>query len=226
MSISNYLLSITHRRKISKISVVSSFPILLLLVTTSLGEAQVVFGRGPNITNLSPSVPGDNFSLSSGVTCPIPSCNIYGFYGGANDNAGFDGGTDNANPNVFLSSTNALSNSDLDNFGVAAGFNIPIGGSLSKSCKNNARARANLITAKYQSELVKQCFFLQGLQVDFSKPAYREDGPLSALAPCRSIVEARLGEPGKESQEQEATFELPDSIKSEEKVTNIILLPQ
>ncbi|UJB73446.1 hypothetical protein HRE53_33210 (plasmid) [Acaryochloris sp. 'Moss Beach'] len=227
---------------------------MLIITIIRPSFAQVNFGRSPTVTNLQPSVSSLQYGITTGTTCPVPSFNVYGFYGDSSDNAGFNDQSTNFNGTITTtSSSGALSNAGLDNFGVAAGFSIPIGGSLAKNCKRNAKARADLITAKYQSDLVQQCLYLQQQNVDFSADVYSEKGALSSLSPCNKVVNAKLkpnidSEKGSQSDGSvvpsenfagsrdgkqtdgslvsPVNFGTPKTLAEEEKSTNVLIIPQ
>lgn len=166
--------------------------LVLLCASAKISKAQTTtFGStSPSLTNVTATGPTESkFTLDSNRTCPVPSFTIGSFFGRA---------TNNANP-IILPPTglNETANSNLNNFGVTAGLTIPIGGSLSKSCKKlfEAQARAfdienQIGTAKFQSELVQECYYLYSLHINFDQPAFNQDGPVAGLFPCRAIVKA------------------------------------
>lgn len=161
-----------------------------------LNSQQVNYGRGPGIVNLNgTTVPSQSYGIETGINCPVPSFNVSGFYGQATDTA-------------HTTLLDASSRGGIDNYGVTAGFNIPLGGQLSSYCRDyaaiktqDASKRLEITNAKYLSDLVKQCNYLFiVLQIDFNKPIYDEDGAGAALFPCREIVKTiESTEPQRES---------------------------
>lgn len=181
----SYLTSIILRYCRHRVAVSASLPLLLIIGSTSDCVAQS-FGNGPAVSNFQPSTfNGASFGLDSGVNCPTPSFTVVGFTGSSSDYA-------------RSRSTDAIgsSNSGLDNYGVAAGFTVPLGGRYAKFCKDFAetrtldlRKRAEITRARYQAQLTEQCVFLAAqLKVDFSKKYYDEDGGGAVFFPCRAII--------------------------------------
>ena len=155
------------------------------LVLTGSGEAQheVVYGRGPS--NFIPQVFSPEtvpFSVDAGVNCPTPRLYFNGF--GAH-------GNDWANNEIPYAS----SNSGTGNYGASVGFSFPLGGKLSEFCKKYAairieyeRARIENLNISTQADLVKQCAYLYGQGIDFTKAVF--DGDFAFLRPCRSLITA------------------------------------
>jgi hypothetical protein len=181
--------TISLRRTFWRFSVAASLPLVLNLVSTSAsaGQAsagQAVYGQGPQVSNFTPTniSPATTFSPEAGVHCPTPSFSVTGFAAYANDNA---------NNDVPFAS----SNSDLGNYGIAAGFTFPLGGNLSKFCKDFAasrsafeRKRVEIQLLNAQVGLVKQCQYFYQLGYDFNNKAFDLDGEFFALHPCRSLI--------------------------------------
>lgn len=179
--VSLFSINLQHYRE--RIAVCVSVPLLLICGTTSASVAQQI-GKGPAFSNFQPSTinPSDAYSLDTGVTCPTPSFSVVGFGGNASDY-------------VRPAALDYSSNSGLDSYGIAAGISVPLGGQLAKFCSDFAELRTNdllkrikIIEAKFQTQLVQQCYNLLTLHINFDEKYYDEDGPGAALFPCRSIV--------------------------------------
>lgn len=205
-----------------KIFVALSTPFLLFFATSS-SEAQTPnFGEAPSLTNISPTPPNANkFDLKTGVACPVPTFTISSFFGRA---------TNNQNP-IILPDTglNESTNSNLNNFGVAAGLNVPLGGRLGKACKDRYAAEAKAFeienqigTTKFQSELVQECYYLYSLHINFDQPAFNKDGPVSGLFPCRAIVKSIDPPPAPVSSTLEPSTPTPPKV--EQKIEDALKL--
>lgn len=210
------ILVFTSRPKIRNFSWITSSALLLLLFPCTASKAQQVnFGRGPSLNNLNTSIQSQQFGLETGVSCPVTTFNVVSFFGRA---------TDNAQTSTF----NASSNSSLNNFGIAAGFSVPIGGRYSAYCKDyteikteDARKRLEIYNTKFQSDLVQQCHYLHTLHIDFKDDAFNKDGPASALFPCREIVKSIRSAPVPTSSERLDPPSSSDSPSSSEKPASI-----
>jgi len=164
-----------------------SLGIGLALITPVLAEEvpAVVLrqSRGPGITAI--AAPGGEgkgytFSESNGWSCPTPSLSIGGFGSGGNDWA-----------NDFTSYASA--GSGISNFGAGVGLTIPLGMKYGKSCYDYAKslaAKANAQSEQGQRNnqliLLKQCYYLFTMRVNFEQPAFDEGGAFSSLKACRS----------------------------------------
>ena len=168
-------------------SLSASLPLVLIIGSNSPSIAQNVFGGGP--TNILPNFSsGQQFQLDSGVSCPTPSINVSGFGGTANN---FADASSFANSGFG----NNNSNSGANNYGVAIGLNIPLGGRYAQFCRDFAEAqtldlqkRLEITESQFQSQLVQQCYYLFSIYINFNDKYYDEDGPGKALFPCREIV--------------------------------------
>lgn len=204
------ILTFRSQNVISRISLKYFIPISWVFFYASASEAQVVYGNP--ITTQSPVTPSQSFQIESGVDCPVSSFNVSGFYGGAVDNA------QSSFPNVTL-------NSGQNNFGFVAGISIPLGGRLSTFCKEfaatkteNSRQIVEVNSARFQSELVQQCYYLLGLNIDFNSSVYDKNGSANALFPCREIVKSiKVPQPIKRtflpSDKKSPSTEMPSSSK-------------
>lgn len=198
------LLSVTLQQYRHRIGICTSVPLLFVIGATSTCMAQI--GNGPPVNNFQP-LQGQNqseYELDTGVTCPTPSFSIVGFSGNASDYV---------RPSMLDNS----SNSGLDNYGIAAGITIPLGGTLADYCSDFAALRTSdllkrieIIESRFQSQLVKQCYYLLTLQIDFNNEYYNEDGPGAALFPCRAIVKSIQSIP--------QPSEVPQSLQESEDV--------
>lgn len=131
---------------------------------------------------------GTPFTIDSGVSCPTPSFNITAFGGVA------DGSADETIININ-------SNANLNNFGVAFGFNIPLSGSLGRFCKEYAAKQLTIADQTIQenlaavsasntiavSNLLNACIQFANLKVDFNSKAFKEDGLFSQYAVCNDV---------------------------------------
>jgi hypothetical protein len=176
--------TIILRQTFWRFAVTTSLPLVLSLVSTSASAAQVEYGQGPRVSEFTPTniSPATTFSPDAGVHCPTPAFSVTGFAAQANDHA---------NNDVPFAS----SNSDLGNYGIAVGFTFPLGGNLSKFCKDFAgsrsafeRKRVEIQLLNAQAGLVKQCQYFYQSGYDFNNKAFDLDGEFSALHPCRSLI--------------------------------------
>ncbi len=170
-----------------RFAVTASFPLALGLMSASPSVAQIVYGRGPGTSNFQPSFVAPstpNFGLDQGVTCPTPSFNANGFVGTANDYA-------NANSNF-----SASSNSGVNNYGITVGFSVPLGGDLSKFCKDFAASKTSFERRRVENQLInsqlaliKHCQYLYQQQYDFNNEKLPIDGQFASLInSCRSLI--------------------------------------
>lgn len=123
----------------------------------------------------------DPYSIDTTVSCPTPSFSITAF-------GGFADGS--ANETII----NINSNANLNNYGVAFGINVPLGGSLGRFCKDYAAKRLliseqtiQLNQATVESNLLNACIAFKGLKVDFESSAFREGGPFAKYAICEDV---------------------------------------
>lgn len=158
-----------------------SLGIGLLFAHPSDAQEVINFGRSPSLNVLTSPTRDTSqfgFSPSNGVTCPTTSFSFGAFGAFGNDNS-----------NDF---TNDLSvGSDIDNFGVAAGISVPLGGRFSKYCKDYAKSLAEQQAAQketflrtQQITLLQQCHWLVVNRINTDQPAFEESGPFSSLRSC------------------------------------------
>lgn len=169
-----------------RFAVTASFPLALGLMSASPSVAQIVYGRGPGTSNFAPSFVAPstpNFGLDQGVTCPTPSFNVNGFAGTANDYA-------NANSNF-----SASSNSGVNNYGITVGFSVPLGGDLSKFCKDFAASKTTFERRRVENQLINsQIALIKNCQYLYQQQYIKDeelpiDGQFASLInSCRSLI--------------------------------------
>lgn len=169
-------------------------PVALCFGTVQVSVAQTSDTRLNN--NISPGFlsNSNSYSIDSGVTCPTSTFNIAAFGGFADSSA---------NDSVI----NINSNSNLNDFGVAAGFSIPLGGSLGRFCKEYAAKQLIISEQTIQenqataiSNLLNACLAFTSLKVDFESSAFSEGGPFARYATCKDVgFTTASGEPTNQS---------------------------
>lgn len=181
-------------RSLWRFSVTASLPLALGLLSTSTSVAQETpqpfFSNGPGASTATPQfyIPQQTFQIDSGVTCPTPSLNVTGFAGTANDFA---------NTSSVL---RASSNSGLNNYGVTVGINIPLGGDLSKFCRDYAASRTTFERRRVENQsinaqvnLIEQCQLLYDMGFRFDNKTFDDEQFASiikevpALSACSSL---------------------------------------
>jgi hypothetical protein len=161
-----------------------SFPLGLGLIFSYPINAQVAnYGRSPTLNILTdPSGNGGSsylFSPADGLTCPTPGFSI-GAYGGA--------GNDWSNDYTTYNS----SGSGINNYGVAAGITVPLGGDFSNYCNDYAKSVADrhkmeteAIRRNSELSLLRQCYWLVQNKINTDQTAFTaEDGAFSSLKAC------------------------------------------
>lgn len=168
-------------------SIYSLSPFILSLglgvIFSSPSDAQTVnYGRSPDLNIL--TAPSANeasygFAPTNGWNCPTPSFSIGTFGGAGND------WSDDHNSNYS-------SSSGINNYGIAVGVTIPLGGDFSRYCNDYAkslseRARIEMeqLNRNEQITLLQQCYWLVVNKIDTDQPAFEPGGVFSSLSACK-----------------------------------------
>lgn len=166
-----------------KLSLSLAFLFMSLVGYTQSTHSQTVFRSGPQFTEFPSFGENQSVQLGSPVQCPVPNFNISAFGGS---------GEDFARINTPLAS----SNRGVYNFGGVIGFNIPLGGSLSKFCKEFGQSRAAFENTRRENQLrnsqlslIQQCFWLKtlGFLNDKNREVFKTNEKFSALLPCFDV---------------------------------------
>lgn len=158
----------------------ASIPIIISLLSTPASIAQVTV-TSPTPNTQFPTI--STFKPSLNTSCPVSTFSVTGFAGRGDGNAS----ARNANPPLAFSDANA------ENYGVAAGFTIPIGGgttlckALTKQLVEYEAARTQTAILLSQITLLKQCEAL--VKSGFDKMSFEkdEDNNFSVLKVCSSV---------------------------------------
>jgi hypothetical protein len=163
------------------------------LLSSCPSEAQqavnVNYGRGPTLPAL--TTPGliqglgeasYSFSPQTGVICPTSSFSVGGFGAGGNDWS-----------NDYTS--NGSAGAGVNNFGVAAGLRVPLGGESARTCKEYARylttkARIEMegVIRNDQLLLLAQCHWLLVNEINTKQAVFEIEGqPFYSLNACNSL---------------------------------------
>lgn len=119
------------------------------------------------------------FSPAPGINCPTPAFTLAGFGSNSDNWVNYPG--------------NADANSGLGNYGIVAGISVPLGGSLSRYCKDYALALlrqqqedAFSKRINHQARLMNTCLAFIKDKVDFTAKAF--DSPeFESLRDCRIL---------------------------------------
>lgn len=163
-------------------------PLGLSLLSAHPSVAQQVsnYGRSPSINVLTtPSVDASvyKYGPQNGFDCPTTSFSFGGFGAGGNDWS-----------NDFT--TNGSSGSGINNYGIAAGLRVPLGGESAKNCKEYSktlleRARIETDGARRndQIKLLTQCHWLFVNEINTNQASFLDEknGAFSSLNVCNSF---------------------------------------
>lgn len=163
-----------------------SIPLGLGIIFSYPSDAQVAnYGRSPSLNIL--TTPGGtgassySFAPTNGWSCPTPGFSI-GAYGGAGNDWSNDFTTYNS------------SGSGINNYGVAAGITVPLGGDFSEYCNDYAKSikerallEAEAVRRNNQLTLLTQCYWLVQNKINTDQSAFKDkDGAFSSLNACNS----------------------------------------
>lgn len=138
------LLAVTAKSGLYTILFISSCP--------ELGRpsfAQSLLGNGPQLQNFSTPDLGQNYQIDASLQCPSTSVSVGGFGGNGNDWA-------------YNVQPYGASSSSINNYGIAAGIRIPLGGYLSDFCKDYARQKSEFV--RITTENYRRNSFLANLE--------------------------------------------------------------
>ena len=173
------------RSSLKRFIVRTFLPITLCLGSATPSMAQV-YGRAASL-NITPSIPANinngAYQIGDPVGCPSPSFSIGGFLGTGNDRAS-------------INDPYALSTSNINQYGVAAGISVPFGSSLGQFCEEFASGR--LERQKIENEngrrnaqivLITQCYWLKqnGFLTEENQKSFKQVSEFASLSPCFEI---------------------------------------
>lgn len=143
------------RSSLERFIIWTFLPITLCLESATPTMAQV-YGRAAALS-VTPSLPAleNTYGVEAGVNCPSPRLSIGGFVGTGNDRAS-------------INDPYALSTSNINQYGVAAGISVPFGTSLGQFCEEYATGRLELQKIENENSrrnaqlvLITQCYWLK-----------------------------------------------------------------
>jgi hypothetical protein len=171
------------RSSLERFIVRTFLPITLCLGSATPSMAQV-YGRAAAL-NVTPSLPAasDNeYGIDTSMTCPSPRFTIGGFVGTGNDRA-------------TINDPYALSTSNINQYGIAAGISVPFGTSLGQFCEEYATGRLELQRIQNENSLrnaqlvlISQCYWLKtnGFLSE-NKEQFEKTPEFSSLSVCSKI---------------------------------------
>jgi hypothetical protein len=151
------------------------YAILFISACSELGRpslAQAFLGNGPQLQNFSTPDLGQNYQIDASLQCPATSVSVGGFGGNGNDWA-------------YNVQPYGASSSSINNYGIAAGIRIPLGGYLKDFCKDYARQKSEFVritTENYRRNSflanLEQCRWLdsQGIELKNNKTENSAEG--------------------------------------------------
>lgn len=182
----DFLITSHKPKKTSQLLFLILFPILINNHYALVSKAQTVTDlSGPTSDFI--SVPGFpdalEFQVDTSTACPVPTFNLTSNYSQVRDQN---------NPIIFPTSPDT-SRRRANGFSVAAGVTIPLTGN-GDACQELLEAKVqnvkqfnekNELIA--QSEMLRECFKLYELDINFEDPTFDKDGSSGALFPCRGL---------------------------------------
>lgn len=168
----------------------ASIPIILSLLSIPASVAQQVttpasVSNPPPITQF-PTI--SSFKPNTNTSCPVSTFSVTGFAGRGNSNTR---GNSNANADTIV--TFGLSDANVQNYGVAAGITIPIGGGTTL-CKELTKQQVLYETSRTQTAILQSQLTLLKQCEDLVKSGFDEESlagtgnNFSALKVCSKVV--------------------------------------